>query len=125
MSLNFIISWKNDKWYNKRVLIWRFTLVLIKINYGRIGDQKGSFIKQTQIIMGLHIFYPWYIKSSRRQSKVDVKFRQQLASNESPADGELVNNYTTDVTRAWTQDYSTDGELVNKYTTDVVFQFSV
>jgi hypothetical protein len=56
MSLNFIISWKNDKWYNKRVLIWRFTLVLIKINYAQIGDQKGSFIQQTQIIMGLHIF---------------------------------------------------------------------
>jgi hypothetical protein len=28
---------------NKRVLIWRFTLVLIKINYGQIGDQTGSF----------------------------------------------------------------------------------
>ena len=47
MSLNFIIARKNDKWYNKRVLIWRFTLVLIKINYGQIGDQKGSFIQQT------------------------------------------------------------------------------
>jgi hypothetical protein len=30
-----------NKWYNKRVLIWRFTLVLIKINYGQIGDQTG------------------------------------------------------------------------------------
>ena len=87
MSLNFILSWKNDKWYNKRVLIWRFTLVLIKIDYGQIGDQKGSFIQQTQIIMGLRIVYPWYIKSSRRQSKVvvDVEFRWQLTSNESPA----------------------------------------
>ena len=28
---------------NKRVLIWRFTLVLIKINYGQIGDQTGLF----------------------------------------------------------------------------------
>jgi hypothetical protein len=37
VSLNFI--WRNDKWYNKRVLIWHFTLVLIKINYGQIGDQ--------------------------------------------------------------------------------------
>ena len=26
---------------NKRVLIWRFTLVLIKINHGQIGDQTG------------------------------------------------------------------------------------
>ena len=43
MSLNFIIAWKNDK-----VLIWLFTLALIKINYGQIGDQKGSFIQQTQ-----------------------------------------------------------------------------
>ena len=29
--------------HNKRVLIWRFTLVLIKINYGQIGDQSGLF----------------------------------------------------------------------------------
>ena len=28
---------------NKIVLIWRFTLVLIKINYGQIGDQTGFF----------------------------------------------------------------------------------
>jgi hypothetical protein len=28
---------------NKRVLIWWFTLVLIKINYGQIGDQTGLF----------------------------------------------------------------------------------
>ena len=41
-------SMENDKWYNKRVLIWRFTLVLIKINYGQIGDQKSSFKQQTQ-----------------------------------------------------------------------------
>ena len=41
--LNFIKAWRNDKWYNKRVLIWRFTLVLIKINYGHIGDQTGLF----------------------------------------------------------------------------------
>jgi hypothetical protein len=29
--------------HHKRVLIWRFTLVLIKINYGQIGDQTGLF----------------------------------------------------------------------------------
>jgi hypothetical protein len=28
---------------NKRVLNWRFTLVLIKINYGQIGDQTELF----------------------------------------------------------------------------------
>ena len=44
MSLNFIKAWSNDKWYvNKTVLIWRFTLVLIKINYGQIGDQTRLF----------------------------------------------------------------------------------
>jgi hypothetical protein len=40
------LKYKNknhDKWYNKTVLIWRFTLVLIKINYGQIGDQTGLF----------------------------------------------------------------------------------
>ena len=42
MSLNFIKAWRNDK-YNKIVLMWRFTLVLIKINYGQIGDQTGLF----------------------------------------------------------------------------------
>ena len=36
-------SMENDKWYNKRVLIWHFTLVLIKINYEQIGDQTGLF----------------------------------------------------------------------------------
>jgi hypothetical protein len=30
MSLNFIIAWNNEKWYNKRDLIWRFTLVFMK-----------------------------------------------------------------------------------------------
>jgi drug/metabolite transporter (DMT)-like permease len=34
---------RDDKWYNKRVLIWRFTLVLIKINYGQIGDQTALY----------------------------------------------------------------------------------
>jgi hypothetical protein len=33
----------SEKIYNKRVLIWRFTLVLIKINYGQIGDQTRLF----------------------------------------------------------------------------------
>jgi hypothetical protein len=43
MSLNFITAWRtiNDK--IKRVLIWRFFLVLIKISYGQIGDQTGFF----------------------------------------------------------------------------------
>ena len=49
MSVNFIKAWKNDKWYNKRVLIWRFTLVLIKINYGQIGDQTGLFYTRNPV----------------------------------------------------------------------------
>jgi hypothetical protein len=40
MSLNFITAWRTINDTIKRVLIWRFTLVLIKINYGQIGDQK-------------------------------------------------------------------------------------
>jgi hypothetical protein len=35
---------------NKRVLIWRFTLVLIKINYGQIGvfyTSGNRFVRRT------------------------------------------------------------------------------
>jgi hypothetical protein len=38
-----------DKAYNKRVLIWYFTLVLIKINYGQIGDQTGLFYTRNPV----------------------------------------------------------------------------
>jgi hypothetical protein len=50
--LGNIETFEMDKYYKlfgtindtiKRVLIWRFTLVLIKINYGQIGDQTGLF----------------------------------------------------------------------------------
>ena len=64
MSLDFIIAWKKDKWYNKRVLIWRFTWLLILKNYGQIGDQKGSFTQQTQYFIqdsrsgGNQCFFP-------------------------------------------------------------------
>jgi hypothetical protein len=43
MSLNFITAWRTINDTIKRVLIWHFTLVLIKINYGQIGDQAGLF----------------------------------------------------------------------------------
>jgi hypothetical protein len=43
MSLNFITAWRTINDTIKRILIWRFTLVLIKINYGQIGDQTGLF----------------------------------------------------------------------------------
>ena len=49
MSLNFIIAWRNDK-YNKRVFIWHFTLVLIKINYEQIGDQTGLFYTTNPVL---------------------------------------------------------------------------
>jgi hypothetical protein len=59
MPLNFIKAWRNDK-YNKIVLIWRFTLVLIKINYGQIGDQTGLF--HTALVSGKkNIPRYWYI----------------------------------------------------------------
>jgi hypothetical protein len=51
--LNFIKAWRNNK-YNKRVLIWRITLVLIKINYGQIGDQTGLFLYNKPSIL-----YQW------------------------------------------------------------------
>jgi hypothetical protein len=54
MSLNFIKAWRNNK-YNKRVLIWRITLVLIKINYGQIGDQTALFIQQIQYFIPVGI----------------------------------------------------------------------
>jgi hypothetical protein len=34
-------TWRTINDTIKRVLIWRFALVLIKINYGQIGDQTG------------------------------------------------------------------------------------
>jgi hypothetical protein len=41
MSLNFITAWRTINDTTHRVLIWCFTSVLIKINYGQIGDQTG------------------------------------------------------------------------------------
>ena len=35
---------------NKRVLIWHFTLVLIKINYGQIGDQTALLYNKLSIL---------------------------------------------------------------------------
>ena len=36
-------SMENDKWYNKKSFDLAFTLVLIKINDGQIGNQTGLF----------------------------------------------------------------------------------
>jgi hypothetical protein len=65
MSLNFIKAWRNDKWYNKRVMIWHFTLVLIKINYGQIGDQTGLFYRSSML---------WW--SSRTLTKLKLQFQK-------------------------------------------------
>ena len=44
-DFNFVnvTAWRTINDTIKRVLIWRFTLVLIKINYGQIGDQTELF----------------------------------------------------------------------------------
>ena len=47
LELHQSMEARND--YNKRVLIWRFTLVLIKINYGQIGDQTGLFYTKNPV----------------------------------------------------------------------------
>ena len=88
MSLNFIKAWRNDK-NNKIVLIWRFTLVLIKINYGQIGDQTGLFYTTNPV------FYTsgnrfgrrtgtlgilWFFHSSRRTTVIqDLLVRRQFS----------------------------------------------
>ena len=36
-------------------MIWRFTLVLIKINYGQIGDQTGLFYTTNQYFIPVEI----------------------------------------------------------------------
>ena len=87
MSLNFI--WRYDKWYNKRVLIWRFTLVLIKMNYGQIGDQTGlfyttnpvfytsgnRFVRRTSTFGNL-----WFFHLSRRTTVIqDLLVRRQFS----------------------------------------------
>jgi hypothetical protein len=75
---------RDDKWYNKRVLIWRFTLVLIKINYGQIGDQTAlyttnpvfytsanRFVRQTDTFGNLIFFH-----LSRRTTVIQDLLRQ-------------------------------------------------
>jgi hypothetical protein len=52
---------------NKRVLIWRFTLDLIKINYGQIGDQTGLFYTTNPV---------YYTNGNRYVS--DAKWWQKL-----------------------------------------------
>ena len=72
----------------KRVLIWRFTLVLIKINYGQIGDQTGSFIQQTQYFIPVEIHLSvvparlgiWLFHLSRRTTVIqDLLVRRRFS----------------------------------------------
>ena len=87
MSLNFI--WRNDKWYNKRVLIWRFTLVLIKINYGQIGDQTGLFYTTNPVFYTSgnrfvrrtdKFWNRWFFHLSRRTTVIqDLLVRRQFS----------------------------------------------
>ena len=80
-----------EEWYpyNERVLIWRFTLVLIKIKYGQIGDQTGLFyttnplfytsgnriVRRTGTIGNL-----WFVHLSRRTTVIqDLLVRRQFS----------------------------------------------
>ena len=85
MSLNFIKAWRNDKWYNKRVLIWGFTLVLIKINYGQTGlfyttnpvfySSGNRFVRRTGTFGNL-----WFFHLSRRTTVIqDLLVRRQFS----------------------------------------------
>jgi hypothetical protein len=100
MSLNF--RWRNDKWYNKRDLIWRFTLVWIKMNYGQIGDQTGlfyttnpvfytsgnRFVRRTGTFGNL-----WFFYLSRRTTVIqDLLVRRQFS---------LVPDNRTNVNVVW------------------------
>jgi hypothetical protein len=55
---------ENWRWYNKRVLIWSFTLVLIKINYGQIGDQTGLFYTTNPVFYTSGNIFVFYLISS-------------------------------------------------------------
>jgi hypothetical protein len=89
MSLNFIKAWRNDKWYNKRALIWRFTLVWIKINYGEIGEQTGLFYTTNPVFYTSGIRFArrtgtfgnlWFFHLSRRTTVIqDLLVRRQFS----------------------------------------------
>jgi hypothetical protein len=79
MSLNFIKVWRNDKWYNKRVLIWHFTLVLIKINYGQIGNTtKFLTIYNLHIILCkyMHLSTCMFCKNTITLTKTELSSKQ-------------------------------------------------
>ena len=74
---------------NKRVLIWRFTLVLIKINYGQIGDPTGFFYTTNPVFYtsGNRLVhrtgtfgYLWFFHLSRRTTVIqDLLVRCQFS----------------------------------------------
>ena len=80
MSLNFIKAW---------VLIWHFTLVLIKINYGQIGDQTGLFYTTNPVFYTsgnrfVHrtgtLWNLWFFHLSRRTTVIqDLLVRHQFS----------------------------------------------
>ena len=84
MSLNFITAWRTINDTINRVLIWRFTLVLIKINYGQIGDQTGLFYTTNPVFytsgnrfarLGI-----WLFHLSRRTTVIqDLLVRRQFS----------------------------------------------
>jgi hypothetical protein len=102
MSLNFITAWRTINDTINRVLIWRFTLVLIKINYRQIGDQTGLFYTTNPVFytswnrfarLGI-----WLFHLSRRTTVIqDLLVRRQFS---------LVPDNRTNVNvEAWVDEY--------------------
>jgi hypothetical protein len=61
------------------VLLWRFTLVLIKINYGQIGDQQTQYFIPVEIDLcvilarlGIADFFHLSRRTTKRQSKTRI-----------------------------------------------------
>ena len=82
MFLTFIGAWKNDKWWNKRVLIWRFTLALIKINCGQIGEYSITCSIAYVACVGLfgHLF--WNKRSFWQQCQIISCHTRKLSAND-------------------------------------------
>jgi hypothetical protein len=74
MSLNFIKAWRNDKWYNKRVLIWCFTRSCITPL--RLSDGTSEKIRDSQTCRyDEQIYFHWYKIPSLLYKRAQDKFK--------------------------------------------------